>query len=97
MSAGPLARAIRRFAIAVALLAGAAGTAHAQDTSCEPGDVEVRSLEFEGNRAFGDAELADAIVTTPSNWSRRWLRAVGTRRCLDRVELPRDVLRLALF
>ena len=82
--------------VTLALLAAAA-PARAQDTACDPGDLEVRALAFEGNRAFGDDELADAIVTTPSTWSRRWFRLVGTRRCLDRVELPRDVLRLALF
>ena len=97
MSAGRLSRAVRRVVVAVAFLAGAAASAHAQDTSCDPGDVEVRSLDFEGNRAFDDDELADAIVTTPSSWARRWFRVISTRRCLDRVELPRDVLRLALF
>ena len=93
----------RRFRRALLLIATALGSAaapaslRAQETVCDPGDVEVRSLAFTGNRAFSDAELADVIVNTQSNWLRRHLRVVGTRRCLDRGELPRDVLRLMLF
>ena len=64
---------MRRFLVALgaalALLASAGmGTQRAwgQDVECDPGDQEVRSLEFEGNHAFSDAELALRIVTTPS-------------------------------
>lgn len=69
----------------------------AQEIACDPGDLEVRRLRFEGNRAFSDAQLADAVVTTSSDWARRNFRVLGARRCLDRVELPRDVLRLVIF
>jgi outer membrane protein insertion porin family/translocation and assembly module TamA len=65
--------------------------------SCHPGDTEVRHLEFVGNRAYSDEALANAIVTTPSSWTRRSLGIFGTRRCLDRGEFPRDRLRLIIF
>jgi outer membrane protein insertion porin family len=71
--------------------------AGAQDLECDPGDREVRSLEFHGNHAFSDDELALRIVTTPSTWSRRHLRVFGTRRCLDSDELLRDKYRLQLL
>ena len=55
-------------------------------------------LEFEGNRAFSDAELATTIVTTPSAWARRYLYLPFTvKHCLDRAELPNDRARLIIF
>lgn len=81
----------------LALLPAAARGAHAQETRCESGDVEVRALTFVGNAAFSDAELASGIVTTPSSWARRSLRIIGTRHCLDRREFPDDVLRLRIW
>lgn len=70
----------------------------AQDVQCDPGDVEVRALRFDGNTAFTDAELGRVIVTTPSAFARRVLRLPFTvRRCLDRTELPRDRARLVVF
>lgn len=69
----------------------------AQDLECDPGDREVRALDFVGNHAFTDDELALRIVTTPSTWSRRHLRVIGTRRCLDPEELVRDKYRLQLL
>lgn len=86
---------------ALALLAsgGPAGAVRAwgQDIECDPGDLEVRSLEFQGNHAFTDAELALRIVTTPSSWARRNLGILGTRHCLDRDELLLDKLRIQLL
>jgi outer membrane protein insertion porin family/translocation and assembly module TamA len=70
---------------------------YAQDIECDPGDREVRSLEFQGNHAFSDGELALRIVTTSSSWARRYLRVVGSRRCLDSDELVRDKYRLQLL
>jgi outer membrane protein insertion porin family/translocation and assembly module TamA len=69
----------------------------AQELDCGPDDTEVRSVEFTGNRTFSDLELANGLVTTPSSWARRTLRAFGTRRCLDRTELRLDVARLLVF
>ena len=93
---------MRRSALAlvwgVALALCAVGrTARAQDLECDPGDREVHSLDFVGNHAFTDDELALRIVTTASTWSRRNLRVFGTRRCLDSDELLRDKYRLQLL
>lgn len=76
----------------------AASTARGQDINCDRGDVEVLRLEFEGNTAFSDAELARTIVNTPSAWARRYLHLPFTvKHCLDRVELPNDRARLVIF
>jgi outer membrane protein assembly factor BamA len=78
------------------LVAGPSALA-AQDVTCHPGDTEVRDLRFAGNRAYSDDALANAIVTTPSSWTQRTFGFLGTRRCLDRAEFPRDRLRLIIF
>lgn len=94
---------MRRFLVALgaalALLAGAGARQRAwgQDVECDPGDLEVRDLQFQGNHAFTDAELALRIVTTPSSWARRNLGVLGTRRCLDNDELLRDKYRIQLL
>ena len=73
-------------------------SARAQDIECQRGDLEVMRLEFEGNTAFSDAELAKTIVTTPSAWARRYLHLPFTvKHCLDRAELPNDRARLIIF
>lgn len=80
------------------LLALPAGRALAQDLLCDPGDREVRRIAFVGNRAFDDERLASAIATTASSfWRRVGLPFLGPRRCLDPLELQRDVLRLRYF
>ena len=93
---------MRRFVVALVwglalALFGGGRTARAQDVACDQGDREVRSLDFVGNHAFSDDELALRIVTTASTWSRRNLRVFGTRRCLDSEELLRDKYRLQLL
>jgi outer membrane protein insertion porin family/translocation and assembly module TamA len=87
-------RATGRAAILLLLLA--ASRARGQDLTCEAGDREVRRLRFEGNHAFSSTELARVVVTTPSSAVAR-LGVVGTRRCLDPDEFPRDVLRLLAY
>lgn len=73
-------------------------SARAQDIECERGDLEVMQLNFEGNHALSDAELARAIVTTPSSWARRFLHLpFTTKHCLDRVEFPNDRARLIIL
>jgi outer membrane protein assembly factor BamA len=73
-------------------------SAGAQDIECERGDLEVMQLNFEGNHALSDAELARAIVTTPSSWARRFLHLpFTTKHCLDRAELPNDRVRLIIL
>lgn len=74
---------------------GAPRAAAAQGNRCERGDREVRSLDFTGNRAFSDAELARVVVTTPSTLLSGI--GLGVRRCLDPGEFPRDVLRLVAY
>lgn len=82
-----------------AMVAGVAfpGVARAQDVQCDPGELEVRGLEFEGNRAISDDELAIRVVTTKTSRARRMGLPLGTRRCLDRTQLPRDVLQLLAY
>ena len=84
--------------VAGACLVGAlsAASAGAQDVACEAGDREVRALRFDGNRAFSDLDLGLVVVTTPSSVVSR-LRIIGTRRCLDPSEFPRDLLRLEAY
>lgn len=85
---------------ALAFLAAFPGvnSARAQDIECQRGDLEVMRLEFEGNSAFSDADLAKTIVTTPSAWARRYLHLPFTvKHCLDRTELPNDRARLIIF
>ena len=96
LGASRLASSILLPATVAAAMLVAGRAARAQDLSCEAGDREVERLRFEGNRAFGDTELADVIVTTPSSAVSR-LRVVGRRRCLDPDEFPVDVLRLEAY
>jgi outer membrane protein insertion porin family/translocation and assembly module TamA len=88
--------AFTALAFSAAFLGGS--KAGAQDINCDRGDLEVMRLEFEGNTAFSDAELAKTIVTTPSAWARRYLHLPFTvKHCLDRTELPNDRARLIIF
>jgi outer membrane protein assembly factor BamA len=89
-------------AATLALFATAASVAapshlRAQDIACDRGDQEVRALEFRGNRAVSDDDLALRVSTTPSAWARRNLRVWFGERCLNRAELPRDLLRLKAY
>jgi outer membrane protein assembly factor BamA len=91
--------AVASFAIGLAALLMVPGIATAQNITCdEPGDIEVRGLEFRGNRTIDSDDLALRITTTPSSWGRRTLRLpVGRKRCLDRAEVRRDILRLKAY
>lgn len=72
--------------------------AAAQTLHCDDGDLEVRQVRFSGIHAFSADSLERAIVTTPSSWVRRVLHLpIGGKRCLDPLELQRDVIRLRLF
>ena len=85
-------------ALVVFAALSAGRSAGAQDIECQSGDLEVMRLEFDGNHAFSDAELAKTIVTTPSAWARRYLHLPFTvKHCLDRNELPNDRARLVIF
>ena len=90
----------RVFLAALLLLLSVAfpGALRAQDNSCDPGDLEVRAVNFTGNEHFQSAELAGVIVTAPSSFTRRFLHLpIGARRCLDTLELSRDAVRIRLF
>jgi outer membrane protein insertion porin family/translocation and assembly module TamA len=80
-----------------ALSVATPAAASAQDIACDRGDLEVTTVEFVGNQAFTDAQLAIGIVTTPSSWARRVFRRIGTSRCLDTLEVRRDPIRLLYF
>ncbi|HEU4720169.1 MAG TPA: POTRA domain-containing protein, partial [Gemmatimonadaceae bacterium] len=92
-----LARRWWRGALTAALVLLLPSAAWAQSAECDPGEREVRSLSFRGNRAYRGHELALRVVTTPSSFARRTFRAFGKRRCLDSDELRLDVGRLRLF
>ncbi|MBV6521349.1 MAG: Outer membrane protein assembly factor BamA [Gemmatimonadaceae bacterium] len=91
-------RVIARAVLGLAIWAVATGTVAsrvgAQAPSCDGRDLEVRSLEFVGNRAFRSSELARRIVTTPSTLKRRFTRFLGRRYCLDSLVVRTDSLRL---
>ncbi len=87
----------RCVALTVTLLAASPVVLRAQSTECEPGELEVRALDFKGNRDFRASDLALRIVTSPSEFLRRSLRILGAKRCLDSDELRLDVGRLRVF
>ena len=87
----------RRVALTAALFAAVPSPLRAQSTECEPGEREVRALEFRGNTLFRASDLALRVVTTPSEFVRRAFRIVGAKHCLDSDELRLDVGRLRIF
>lgn len=89
---------MRRALLALLALAWLPGPARAQELACELNAREIRSVDFDGNTRFSDGQLGNAIVTTPSSWFRRALHiGIGSRHCLDSLELLRDEVRLKLF
>ncbi|MGQ0539369.1 MAG: BamA/OMP85 family outer membrane protein [Gemmatimonadaceae bacterium] len=87
--------AVLRALCAAAAATGAVPTAGiAQDIACDTGATEVWGLHFRGNRTFDDAQLANGINSEASSAFRRWFRFFGESRCLDKVELTRDSLRI---
>ncbi|MGH7636316.1 MAG: BamA/OMP85 family outer membrane protein [Gemmatimonadaceae bacterium] len=84
-------------AATIALFATAASVASpsrasAQNLTCERGDVEVRGVEFRGNRAISDGDLDLRVGTTPSSRARRTFRIpLGQKRCLNRAQLGQDI------
>jgi outer membrane protein insertion porin family len=96
---------MHRFYVRALILIGTASVvttlakpASAQEVNCDAGDQEVRKLTFTGNTAFTDTDLSKIIVTTASPFARTVLHLPLTaRRCLDRIELPKDRARLVIF
>lgn len=97
-------RAAALTALAVALTALAAAPARAPAQSAA--DREVVKRAFEGNQAFSDGRLAEAIVTgetscrtfvlAPFCWLTDWGFA-HERAYLDEGAVPSDLLRLRIF
>ena len=81
----------------VAAALGAPARAGAQELRCDRGDLEVRGLRFSGNRRFTDLELANAIVTTPTDFLRRTIGILGERRCIVPQQVELDRYRLLIF
>ena len=79
------------------LLLAAPGVARAQLLACQPGEPEVRKLDFKGNHALSDDDLSQIVATTTSSFTRRAFRFLGEKRCLDREELARDIARVKLY
>jgi outer membrane protein assembly factor BamA len=82
-----------------ALLSTHAASASAQrraDIGCDSDDdIEVRSLNFIGNKAHTSYTLERGIATTASTWWRRTFRVFGKRYCLDSLSvLVEDSARL---
>jgi outer membrane protein insertion porin family/translocation and assembly module TamA len=60
-------------------------------------DKEIRKVSFTGNGHFTAADLADHVVSTPTDFTRRFLPGIGTKRCLQPGVLAADILRLRSF
>jgi hypothetical protein len=88
-----------RLALTTLVLAALPASVLAQGLECDgtEGEREVRSLDFTGNEAFSDRDLALRVSTTPSDFLQRRLHIFGTRRCLDSDALRLDVGRLRVF
>ncbi|HTI64573.1 MAG TPA: BamA/TamA family outer membrane protein, partial [Gemmatimonadaceae bacterium] len=92
-----LVRAIARIVLASLSLTTASARLAAQEIECDPGDTEVRSLHFEGNKTFSGDELSARVLTTPSSFAKRYFKIFGTKRCLPSDGLAPDVQRLKQF
>lgn len=88
---------VRSFALAGLALVPALSALRAQDVECDPGEKEVRSLNFVGNTTFNDDVLSARVLVTPSSLVRRYLRVIGTKRCYPTEGLKPDVARLKQF
>src|SRR5690242_10764441 len=84
-----------RILSAVALLAAPVALRAQDPTACQPGEREVRSISFKGNKQFEDAILADGISTSPSSFFRRF--GFGKSRCFDQIAFEQDYLRLLVL
>ena len=72
----------------------------AQRDACDAGELEVRAIEFRGNAAVADGQLASAIALTASDVARRipGIGAVfGVRRCGSPALVGIDRARLVLY
>jgi outer membrane protein assembly complex protein YaeT len=71
------------------------GTTQAQRDACDPAELEVRTLDFVGNRAFSNGQLASVIALTASKFRRRLL--IGTPSCGNPALVAIDRARLVIY
>ncbi|MCU0627602.1 MAG: hypothetical protein MUF21_14125, partial [Gemmatimonadaceae bacterium] len=83
----------RLVALACAFAIGATPLV-AQRDACDIGELEVRSIEFRGNRALADGQLTSVIALTASDVARR---IPGVGRCGSPSLVAIDRARLVLF
>ena len=83
-------------ALGVAWLCLARGLG-AQTLGCDATSIEVKKLEFVGNKTFHSSDLSNGVATTQSSFVRRFFRIFGKRYCLDAATVTQDSLRLILF
>jgi outer membrane protein assembly factor BamA len=89
---------IRCFGIALALSAGSAAEASAQDRGCTTRRPRVEGLRIRGNESISSADLRSIIYTERAGRLRRWFGwNVGPTACLDSLELARDTRRIAAW
>jgi outer membrane protein assembly factor BamA len=93
-------RWVRLVAIGVGVLAPVCASAQ-RATTCDPAELEVRSLTFRGNRAFTNSQLAAIISLTASDASSR-LAVIGdvlrgVRRCGNPNLVAIDRARLIIY
>ncbi|HET9424347.1 MAG TPA: POTRA domain-containing protein, partial [Gemmatimonadaceae bacterium] len=69
---GPSTAALTRFAAICGLLVAPSAAAAQLRCSSET-DVQIRSVSFEGNTTFSDAELGLHVVSTETDFTRRFL------------------------
>jgi outer membrane protein insertion porin family/translocation and assembly module TamA len=74
-------RIARVLLFALGLVSMHAARLAAQDVLCDPGEFEVRSVQFNGNETFSDEDLAVRVLSTPSSFWRRTFRLFGPKRC----------------
>ena len=60
-------------------------------------DKGIRSVSFTGNVHFTADELADHVVSTPTDLTKRIFRYIGTKRCIQPGLLAADMRRLRSF
>jgi outer membrane protein insertion porin family/translocation and assembly module TamA len=88
--------ALLRFAALGGLLVAPA-MAPAQLKCTSEADKGIRKVAFTGNVHFTAGELADHVISTPTDLTKRVFKYIGTKRCLQPGLLAADIQRLKSF
>lgn len=89
---------VKNALLALVLVSAVPAAVRAQDVFCDTNnELEVRAVRFQGNATFSSEELSARVLTTPSSFTRRYLRAFGARRCYPDIGLQNDVANLKLY